>query len=114
MRCGRVLTLHGKGLKLLVRNTCVVLQNEASMFNEAAIDVVGMILEFVGLNPLNIGAPESKGGRVMAADLGAAKKLKQNSEAASGGATSVCLRSEFRGRCEFLHVGRAMGARRWR
>ncbi|KAH7832399.1 uncharacterized protein MONOS_16880 [Monocercomonoides exilis] len=75
--------VHGTGLELLGRNTCVVLQNEVSVLYETVIEVVQMTRKSVEMNLLNISAPESRKGGTVSADLGAEKYLKQFSEAAS-------------------------------
>ncbi|KAH7819976.1 uncharacterized protein MONOS_8678 [Monocercomonoides exilis] len=73
MRCGRVSPgawhrLGASGEEHLRR-----VQNEASVLNETVIEVVQMTCKSVEMNRLNIGAPESRGGGTVAADLGAAK-----------------------------------------
>ncbi|KAH7815348.1 uncharacterized protein MONOS_9326 [Monocercomonoides exilis] len=65
--------VHGTGLELPVRSTCVVLQNEVSVLYETAIEVVQMKRKSVEMILLNIGVPESMGGGTVEVDLGSAK-----------------------------------------
>ncbi|KAH7829097.1 uncharacterized protein MONOS_9480 [Monocercomonoides exilis] len=74
------------GLELLVRNTCVVLQNEVSVLYETVIEVVQMTHKSVEMNLLNISAPESRKGGTVSADLGAENSV---------GDASLCMWGEL-------------------